>query len=114
MKTTLLISIVTLLTFSSFQPKLIKKINPCTVAGVVFIETSKQRADYVIYIEESEAFSDLVVFKEDNKLFADSPGHWYFTDKRDLADFYIYIADNDNNTDFSIFYTTESAYAGCK
>ena len=114
MKIRLFIAFIILMAFSSFQPNLLKKIDPCTVAGVVFIETSKQRADYVIYIEESEVFADLVVFKEDNKLFADEPGHWYFTDKRDLADFYVYISDDNSITDFSIFYTEESAYAGCK
>ena len=114
MQIRVLISFILLVAFSSFQPKSLKKIDPCTVAGIVFIETSKQRADYMIYREESEAFADLVVYKEDNKLFADEPGHWYFTDKRDLADFYIYISDDNSNVDFSIFYTEESAYAGCK
>ena len=87
--------------------------DPCSVFGVVYIEPVKKRADFIVYEEKTETFADLRVFREDNRLMADATGLWYFTDKRNFADFTIYIQNEPSNVDFTIFYTDLVAYAGC-
>ncbi|MDN5216380.1 DUF6150 family protein [Fulvivirgaceae bacterium BMA12] len=90
-----------------------RQTDPCNIFGVVYVEPNERRADYVVYEEKTEAFADLNVFKEENKLLADDAGLWYFTDKRDLADFSIYIANDPSNVHFTIYYTDVISHAGC-
>ena len=87
--------------------------DPCNVFGVVYIEPVKNRADYIVFEEKTEAFADLRVFREENRLLADNTGLWHFTDKRDLADFTIFIQDEPANVDFTIYYIDVISYAGC-
>ncbi len=108
---------IQILLFVLIQPQNKEKIllpDPCGIYGSVYIEEIKRRADYVIYEESSEAFADVNIFQEDNKLLADNGGIWYFTDKREFADFTVYFDDERSNVDFSIYYTDHVTYAGCK
>ena len=66
-----------------------------------------------MFVESSESFADLQVFFESNRLYADKAGLWYKTEKRDLADFRIYLSDNKKASDFSIYYTSTESFAGC-
>lgn len=90
-----------------------RQADPCNVFGMVYVEPVKKRADYIVYEEKTEAFADLRVFREENRLLADDTGLWYFTDKRDFADFTIYLQNEPSNADFTIFYTDVISYAGC-
>ncbi len=90
-----------------------QEIDPCNIYGTVYIEKVKKRADYYVFVEKSEVFADLTVFKEDNRLLADNTGLWFFTENRDFADFTIYIENQADIADFSIYYTDVLTYAGC-
>jgi len=90
-------------------------INPviCKIYGSVFIEEDPKKADFKVYIESSEAFADLMVFLQNNRLYADNAGLWYLTEKRDIADFRIYITEEKKGSDFTICYTKTESFAGC-
>jgi len=91
------------------------EIDPCQVFGQIYIEREDpHRADVFVYEEKTEAFADLLVFEEDNMLMADSPGLWYFTENRGMADFVIYAVDTRNESHFSVFFTDVQSFAGCK
>lgn len=90
-----------------------RQADPCSIFGVVYLEPVKKRADYIVYEEKTEAFADLRVFREENRLLADDTGLWYFTDKRDFADFTIFVQNQPSNADFTIYYTDVISYAGC-
>lgn len=85
----------------------------CKIYGSVFIETDPKKADFIVFEETSEAFADLMVYKQNNRLFADKAGLWYITEKRDIADFRIYIKEEKRGSDFTICYTTTESFAGC-
>ncbi|MDN4165677.1 DUF6150 family protein [Cytophagales bacterium LB-30] len=86
----------------------------CQLRGSVYIESSPKRASYRVYVEENEAFADMRVYKEENKLYADRPGIWYFTEEADFAQFRIYLVDDPDLADFTIFYTETESFAGCR
>jgi Family of unknown function (DUF6150) len=90
-------------------------INPivCKIYGSVFIEDDPKKADFIVYVESSEAFADLIVYKQNNRLFADKAGLWYMTEKRDIADFRIYLKEEKRGSDFTIYFTTTESFAGC-
>jgi hypothetical protein len=90
-------------------------VNPiiCKIYGSVYFEKEPSKADFRVYVETSQAFADLVVFKQNNRLFADNAGHWFITEKRDIADFRIHIMEEKRGADFSICYTTTESFAGC-
>lgn len=85
----------------------------CKIYGSVYFEKDPKKADFKVFVETSEAFSDLMVYLQNNRLFADKAGLWYVTEKRDIADFRIFIAEEKRGTDFSIYYTTTESFAGC-
>lgn len=91
-----------------------RQVDVCRLFGAVYEEKNPRFADYRVYIEESEAFSDLVVFRQDNRLFADRPGLWYFSPKRDFADFSVYFDSKRGTADFAIYYTETESFAGCR
>jgi hypothetical protein len=90
-------------------------VNPiiCKIYGSVYIEKDPKKADFRVFIETSPAFADLMVYIQNNRLFADNAGLWFMTEKRDIADFRIYIMDEKKGADFSICYTTTESFAGC-
>lgn len=90
-------------------------VNPiiCKIYGSVYIESDPAKADFIVFVETSEAFADLMVYKQNNRLFADKAGLWYITEKRDIADFRIYLKEEKRGSDFSICYTSTESFAGC-
>ena len=50
-------------------------------------ETTQYRVDEV-YLD-----NDIIVYKQNNRLFADNAGQWFMTEKRDIADFRIYLTE---------------------
>lgn len=90
------------------------QVDVCRIFGAVYEEKNPRFADYRVYVEDSEAFSDLVVFRQDNRLFADRPGLWYFSPKREFADFSVYFESKRGTADFSIFFTETESFAGCR
>lgn len=89
------------------------QVNFCKLFGAVYIEKTPKYADFRVYEEDSEAFCDIVVFKEDDRLYADKEGLWYFTDKKDFADFTIYFEPKKGLADFSVFFIDTESFAGC-
>lgn len=90
-----------------------KRLNPCEIYGVAYIEENPSRAHFRVYEESSEAFADIIVFEEQNRLYADKVGIWSFTDKRDFADFYVYFEESKGRSDFSVYFTDFESFAGC-
>lgn len=90
-----------------------QKMDICKLYGAVYITNDSRKADFVIYEEETEAFADLLVYKEDNKLFADQEGLWFFTEALGFAKFIVFVTDNKDLADFSVFYINAPAFAGC-
>jgi hypothetical protein len=75
---------------------------------------NQAQATYRVYLEKSEAFADLPVFKAQNLLYADRSGIWFFTETRAQATFTIAYVKERGQADFSIFFTDNEAFAGCK
>jgi hypothetical protein len=90
-------------------------INPvvCKIYGSIYYEEDPKKADFKVYVESSEAFADLLVFHSSNRLYADQAGLWYVTEKRDIANFRIFITEQKKNADFSICYISTESFAGC-
>ena len=90
-------------------------VNPviCKIYGSIYLEKDPKKADFIVFVETSEAFSDLMVYKQSNRLFADQAGLWYMTEKREIADFRIYLKEEKRGSDFTICYTTTESFAGC-
>lgn len=101
-------------TESGLRVRSLKGEDVCKLSGVVFVETVESAADYRIYVEDDEAFAKLRVFQETSPSFASSPGFWYFTDNRNLADFTVSIVNMQAFADFTIFYTDFRSLAGCQ
>ena len=96
---------------NSQEPQQLPK--PCNVFGSIYITEDLREAHYSVYEDDSEAFCDVLVFEMDNKLFADKTGLWHFVDNRAMANYVIYIEEERNLADFSIFYTDFENFAGC-
>jgi hypothetical protein len=90
------------------------QLDVCRIFGAVYEEKNPRYADYRVHVEESEDFSDLVVFRQDNRLFADRAGLWFFTDKKEFADFSVYFDKQRGTADFSISFTDTESFAGCR
>jgi len=86
----------------------------CSLKGPVFLVDNMNQAQYRVFIEKSEAFADLPVYKAPNALFADKSGLWFFTATRAQASFTIVYVTQKSLADFSIFFTDNEAFAGCK
>lgn len=93
--------------------KPMQKVDPCQLAGSVFIEPTESFATYRVFVEDVENFADLRVYKESTAAFATKPGHWCFTDVRNFADFSVAFVDVKAFADFSIYYTDFQSLAGC-
>ncbi|UOQ73846.1 DUF6150 family protein [Hymenobacter cellulosilyticus] len=92
-------------------------IDPCRIYGSIYLETDPNRRSYcfaTVYLEPDEAFADLLVYQEDNKLFADKAGFWYQTPTRDFADYVLFVTDKRALADFYIYYTKSRSFAGCR
>ena len=87
--------------------------DPCKLYGRVYIEKSRNLADYKVFIESSKAFADVLVFDMDVAGFADGPGLWHFTPNRAFADFTIYYEKEKGFSDFSIYFEKNQSFAGC-
>lgn len=102
-----------LLWYTSESPDRALPISPCEIYGKVYIEPDPRRAHFRVYEDDSEAFAHLIVYEEENSLYANEVGHWCFVDQRDFADVYIYLEQDRNLADFSIYYTEYESFAGC-
>ncbi|MFY0651274.1 MAG: hypothetical protein JXQ96_04540 [Cyclobacteriaceae bacterium] len=87
--------------------------DPCKLFGIVYVEKNPNYAHFRVFEEETEAFADVHVFEEDNRLYADKKGIWYFTDKKEFADFYIYWEPQRGLADFTVYFTEYESFAGC-
>lgn len=87
--------------------------DPCDIYGKIYIESNPRYAHFRVYEDDSEAFADIIIFEEENTLYADRVGHWSFVDDRDFADVYIYLDNDRNRADFSVYYTDYESFAGC-
>lgn len=87
--------------------------NYCNLYGIVYIEKNPRYADFRVFIEETEGSANLWVYPIEERLFADKPGLWHFTNRREFADFIIYIDPNKYLADFSIYYIDVESFAGC-
>lgn len=98
-----------------YQPKPIKQnVDPCQLAGSVFVEPTESFATYRVFVEDVENFADLSVYKENTRGFATRPGHWCFTEVREFADFSVAFVKVKAFADFSICYTEFQSLAGCQ
>ena len=88
--------------------------NPyCKIYGSFFEVDYAHQADYIIYEEESEGSADVIVYEQLNRLYADRPGMWFFTDKKDFAQYKIYFSKKRQDAHFSVYFTTFESFAGC-
>ena len=86
----------------------------CEVFGTVYEEKKNEfAATYRVYIEDNEYSADVIVFKETNELKADKPGLWFFTPHKAFAEFSIYIVEDRNIADFTIYFTEVDVEAKC-
>lgn len=95
-------------------PSFAQKMDVCNIYGSVYVTKNPKEADFVIFEEESEAFADLKVYKEENRLFADQKGLWYFTETMSFAHFIVFVTDNIDLADFTVYYIETPAFAGCE
>lgn len=89
----------------------------CKIYGSVYLEKDpkyKNTASHSVFIEKEEAFANLIVFKEKNKLFADGTAIWYITPNKAFADHVLFVTDNRNLANFSVYFTEVRSFAACR
>ena len=91
----ILISVFSLLIFSSFVPPT-KKINDISGKGTkVYVVKYDYQADIKVYVCDYDYQADLKVYKVKYDYQANDDGKWYFTDYDYQADLKIYFVDYD-------------------
>lgn len=91
----------------------IRLLDKCQIFGSIYLTSKAAEADFVVFEESEETFANLVVYKETILSYANEPGKWYFVDDPRLADYYIFIAPNIAQADFTVAFTDVESFAGC-
>lgn len=89
----------------------------CHVYGAVYLERDpryKNTASAIVFLNEDEAFANMLVYRENNKLFADGPGIWYITPHKAFANHILFVTEQRNQADFTVFYTDVRSSATCR
>lgn len=89
------------------------KVDPCSIKGTIFIESTKSKANFSVYVDENSPSVDLMVHKVERKLYADRPGLWHITEDRTIADYIVYIERNRAGANLTIQFTPTESFAGC-
>ena len=85
----------------------------CKLFGAVYVAKSPRDADFRVFKEESEAFCDIKIFEVESRVYADQEGLWYFTDKKEFADFSVYFEAKKGLAEFSVYFIDVESFAGC-
>lgn len=85
----------------------------CKVFGLIYETKDLREAQFRVFEEASDAFANVIIFEQENRLYADKPGHWAFTQSRNLADYVVYFVDERRKSDFSVYFTQYESFAGC-